>query len=815
MRVSYNWLKQYLDFHLTPGELGELLTALGLEVEGVEEVQSIPGGLEGVFVGEVLECRPHPNADRLSVTRVDIGNGDPLPIVCGAPNVAAGQKVVVATVGTTLYPAKGDPLTLKKTKIRGEVSEGMICAEDELGLGHDHDGILVLPGEARTGTPAKDYFEVETDVVYEIGLTPNRSDATNHLGVARDLAAYLRINHDHSGEVRWPDVSAFQVENHNQTLEVEVEDAEACPRYSGLSLEGIRVKESPDWLKRRLQAVGVRPINNVVDATNFVLHELGQPLHAFDIDAIPSKKIVVKTLPGGTAFTTLDEVERPLSDKDLMICDGEDNGLCIAGVFGGMGSGVTEKTTRLFLESAHFDAKWIRRTSMRYNLRTDAAKVYEKGSDPNITVYALQRAALLIRELAGGTIASEIVDRYPRPIAPAEVQVRPAQVNRLLGLELSDREQVRILEAMDMEVARKGEGQLLVRVPTNKSDVTREADVIEEILRIYGYDKVPIPEKIHSAMAIAAYPEPNELRDAVSQLLIGRGFLEMMGLSLSESRYYTEGPELGIAPESLVHIHNTSNAHLDIMRPTMLVSGLEAIRYNQNRQQQDLKLFEFGKTYRQGEDGIAETEHLALFLTGARWRESWLFDREQPVTFYTLKAMVETVLQRLGLAGYQHTFLQDERFQYGLVYHRGPQVLAEFGQVPLSLSKAMDIRTPVLYADLHWETLAPAVKPDGLTFRELNRFPAVRRDLALVVDNSVKFQDIASIAKKHGKKLLKTVDLFDLYENEEQLGAGKKSYAVSFVLEHPEKTLKDKEVDKLMDKLIQAYEAQLGAVIRR
>ncbi len=815
MKVSFNWLKQYLDIDLPPDELGALLTALGLEVEGMEDVQSIPGGLKGVVIGEVVECRSHPDADHLSVTRVNIGNGDPLPIVCGAPNVAAGQKVVVATVGSTIYPVEGDPLTLKKVKLRGEVSEGMICAEDELGLGHSHDGILVLPPEAEVGMPASDYFEVETDVVYEIGLTPNRSDATNHLGVARDLAAYLRVNHDHGGAIHWPDVSAFQVENHNQTVEVEVEAPEACPRYSGLSLEGIEVKESPDWLKRRLRAIGLRPINNVVDATNFVLHELGQPLHAFDLDAIPSKEIVVKTLPSGSSFTTLDEVERTLSSEDLMICDGEENGLCIAGVFGGLGSGVTRKTTRLFLESAHFDPKWIRRTSMRYNLRTDAAKVYEKGSDPNITVYALKRAALLIQELAGGTIASDIIDRYPQPIRPAAVRVRPAQVNRLLGLELTSRELLRILEALDMEAEKQGEDELQVRVPTNKSDVTREADVIEEILRIYGYDKVPIPEKIHSAMAIAAYPEPNELRDAVSQLLISRGFLEMMGLSLSESRYYIEGPNPGIAPDDLVYINNTSNVHLDVMRPTMLITGLEAIRYNQNRQQQDLKLFEFGKTYRQAEGSISETEHLALFLTGARWRESWLFDREQAVTFYTLKAMVESVLMRLGISRFQQDVLKDERFQYGLTYHRGPVVLAELGQVPLAISQAMDIRTSVLYADLHWENLAAAVKPDGLTFQEINRFPAVRRDLALVVDNSVKFQDIASIAKKYGKKLLKTTDLFDVYENEEQLGAGKKSYAVSFVLEHPEKTLKDKEVDKLMDQLIQAYEAQLGASIRR
>jgi phenylalanyl-tRNA synthetase beta chain len=813
MKTSLNWLKTYIDLDKSPEEVGDLLTGLGLEVEGLETVQSVPGGLKGVFVGEVIECGKHPNADRLSLTRVDVGEKELLQIVCGAPNVAKGQKVLVARVGTTLYPTDGDPIQLKKGKIRGEVSEGMICAEDELGLGTNHDGILVLPENSPVGKPAADYFQLETDHVYEIGLTPNRSDATAHLGVARDLAAFLRINEKYNRPLQLPDVSRFKVDHTDLQVEVVVENTEACPRYSGISIQGITVKESPDWLKKRLLAIGVRPLNNIVDITNFILHELGQPLHAFDLAQVAGRKVIVKTLPEGTPFTTLDERQRNLLAEDLMICNGQSEGMCIAGVFGGISSGVTEKTKDIFLESAHFQAQWVRRTSMKHNLRTDAAKIYEKGSDPEITVYALKRAALLIQELAGGKIASEIVDVYPQPVERAVVEVKLRNVKRLTGIDLQAKQLKEIFAALDMEVLKEEKGTFTVTVPTNKSDVTREADVIEEILRIYGYNKVPEKSRMESALAIAPYPDPVALRNQVGDMLAANGLLEMMGLSLSESRFYqeiyTDFPE-----EELIYIKNTSNVQLNIMRPDMLFNGLSAVVHNQNRQQQDLKLFEFGKTYRQKGDTIQEVQHLSLFLTGNRHPESWLIPSAR-VDFFSLKALVQRVFQRLGIRGYQETPFQDPVFQLGLRFHRGQQELASFGKVNPGFVKAMEIKSPVWFADMHWDNLTASVKPEKLVFEEISRFPQVRRDLALVIDNSVNFQDIVTIAGKGGKKLLKAINLFDVYENEEQLGKGKKSYAVSFIFEDPERTLSDKEIDKVMTKLITQFESKLSAVIRR
>lgn len=814
MKVSLNWLKDYIDIDLSPEEIGEILTDIGLEVEGMEEVESIKGGLEGVVVGEVVECGKHPNADRLSLTKVNVGNGEHLQIVCGAPNVATGQKVLVATVGATLYPLEGEPFELKKGKIRGEVSEGMICAEDELGLGRDHEGIMVLPDEAEVGTTGREYFDIETDVVYEIGLTPNRSDATNHLGVAKDLAARLRVSYDHSGTVRLPSVDKFRVDNHDLPVEVEVDNHEACPRYAGLTIKNIQVTESPEWLKKRLRAIGLRPINNIVDTTNFILHELGQPLHAFDLDKIQDNKIIVRTLPENTPFTTLDEVERKLTGEDLMICDGTSNGMCIGGVFGGIGTGVTEKTQHLFLESAHFAPEWIRRTSMRHNLRTDAAKVFEKGSDPNIAVYALQRAALLIKELAGGEIASEIIDIYPEPIKPVEVEVSYAHINRLIGQDIPPATVKAILTAVEMKYVREDEDGFTVAVPTNKADVTREADVIEEILRIYGFNNVPMPAKITTTMAVGQYPDPTEVRETVANALAVRGLHEMMAVSLSESKYYTEYLS-SIPEEEIVYVNNTSNVHLDIMRPSMLFSGLEAVRHNQNRQQSNIKLFEFGRTYHRHEDGFEEFNHLSLFLAGDRRPETWHAPEQQQSDYYTLKAFVQLVLGRLGLESYQESVMQDEVFSYGLRLHRGPQTLVDFGKVNPEVVKQMDIRGEVFYADFRWDALMRAVAKHSIQYEELNKYPSVRRDLALVVENSVKFSDIVAIARKTGKKLIKEINLFDVYENEAQLGKGKKSYAVSFIFEDPSKTLKDKEVDKVIGKLMQAYEQKLGAEIRR
>lgn len=814
MKISLNWLKDYIEINLPPEKIGEILTDIGLEVEGMEEVDSIKGGLEGIVIGEVKTCIKHPNADRLSLTTVDIGSEEGLlQIICGAPNVAAGQKVLVAPTGTTVHPTNGEPFLIKRGKIRGEVSEGMICSEDEIGLGTNHDGIVVLPETATVGTLGRDFLKVEKDYVYEIGLTPNRSDATNHIGVAKDIAAALKINYGHVGDLQLPSVEDFKIHNHDLPVEVVVENTEACPRYAGVSIKGVTIKESPDWLKKRLQAIDVRPISNIVDITNFVLHEFGQPLHAFDLDEISDQKVIVKTLPQDAPFMSLDEVERKLNDHDLMICDGQSNGMCIGGVFGGIKSGVKENTNNIFLESAHFNAKWIRRTSMRHNLRTDAAKVFEKGSDPNISVYALKRAALLMVELAGGEIASEVVDIYPNPIQPTEVEVSYAHVNRLIGVDIPKEKIRAILEAMEMEIVDETETHFRVAVTTNKADVTREADVIEEILRIYGFNNVPVPGHIKTAVTIAPSPDPNELKDTIGNLLSANGFNEMMAVSLTESRYFREF--LPIPAENLVFVNNTSNIHLDAMRPMMLFSGLEAVLHNQNRQQYSLKLFEFGKSYRKKEDGIDERSHLTLLLTGERSPESWLNEDKAQVNYFTLKAYVQQVLTRLGLDTYQETAISDDTYSFGLKYHRGQQTLVEFGKVKPKLIKKMDIRTPVFYADFNWDALLKSRKKHKIIFEEINKFPSTRRDLALVVENSIKFQDIVAIARKVGKKLIKDINLFDVYENEAQLGKGKKSYAISFIFEDPTKTLKDKEVDKVTTQLIQQYESQLSAIIRR
>lgn len=816
MKVSLNWLKQYIDLSgLSPEEIGDILTSTGLEVEGIEAVESVPGGLNGIVIGEVVECEQHPNADRLSLTKVNVGADELLSIVCGAPNVAKGQKVLVATIGAELHPTEGDPFTIKKGKIRGEVSEGMICAEDEIGLGASHDGILVLPAEVTVGQTARDYFQLETDYVYEIGLTPNRSDATNHLGVARDLAAALRVGHGRDVEVKIPDVSAFKVNNTNHPVAVEVKNAEACPRFAGVSFTGFKVAESPDWLKARLRAVGVRPINNIVDVTNFVLHELGQPLHAYELKQIADEKIIVDTLPEGTPFVTLDEVERKLTATDLMICDGRRKPLCIGGVFGGLGSGVKDDTTAIFLESAHFSAQWIRRGSMHHNLRTDAAKVFEKGSDPNMPDYALRRAILLMQELAGGEVSSEVVDIYPRPVAPTRIRLRYARINAVIGVAIEPAKVHDILQAMGMGISEADEDGFTAAVPTNKADVTREIDLIEEILRIYGFNNVPIPSRITTSMALAPDPDPSAVRNAVADQLAARGFHEMMALSLSESRYYRKHEEL-VRPEELVYINNTSNVHLDIMRPHMVFSVLEAVLHNQNRQEADLRLFEFGRTYRREGEQIEEINHLTLCLTGSHHPESWLSKDMPALSFHSLKSYVNGVLKGLGIDGYQETaFQREDAWLYGLRYHRGPKRLVNFGRVNGAILKEMDIKGEVFYADFHWDHVLSALPRNRRAFEELNKYPSVRRDLALVVENSVKFGDIAAIAAKTGKKLLRDINLFDVYTNEDQLGADRKSYAVSFIFEDKEKTLKDKDVDQIMEQLITQYETKLGAQIRR
>lgn len=832
MKISLNWLKEYINLDgFTPEQISEMLTDLGLEVEGQETFESVRGGLKGIVVGEVKSREKHENADKLSVTTVDVGAADLLHIVCGAPNVAAGQKVLVATVGTTIYPTGAeDGIKMSERKVRGELSQGMICAEDELGLGESHDGIMVLPETAKVGTPAADFLNVESDIVYEIGLTPNRSDGTNHIGTAEDLAATLKVNFGKEGKVNKPSVADFKIASTDESVDVVVENVEACPRYSGVVIKNLKVAPSPDWLKNRLEAAGVRSINNVVDVTNFVLKEMGQPLHAFDLDKVTGNKIIVKTLPKGTDFKALDEATYKLREQDLMICDGDSKPMCIGGVFGGIDSGVTDSTTSIFLEAAHFNPLFIRRSKTKHNMHTDAAFVFEKGSDPNLTVFALKRAALLLGELAGGTVASEIVDLYPNPIPRKEIEVSYRNINRLIGVEIEPKKVRDILEAMGMEYVGESEKNFTVAVPTNKSDVLRDVDIIEEIIRVYGLNNVPMPTQIRSSVVIGEKPDPNVVQNLIADMLTANGFNEMMGLSLIESRYMTD--VLQIPEDKLVFINNTSNVTLDIMRPVMIFNGLEAIVRNQNRQNSDLKLYEFGKTYLKKapvpnslreedsvpnslrENQFKETQHLTIYVTGQKTAENWRKDGGE-TDFYTLKAHVENVLGRLGLAKYQISEAEGDEFSYGLKYHRGQQVLVNFGKVSGKICKKMGIKNSVFYADFDWDAVLKASKKSKIRFAELNKFPTMRRDLALVVDTKVKFTEIIGIARKTDKKLLKDVNLFDVFVSEDKLGAGKKSYAVSFDFENPEKTLSDKEVDKIMKKLIGSYEHQLGAVIRR
>ena len=808
MNLSLNWLRRYINVDLPVERISEILTDIGLEVEGVDMVESIKGGLNGIVVGHVLSCDSHPNADKLNLTQVDIGDGEPLSIVCGAPNVAAGQKVLVATIGTTLYGEDGEPWKIKKGKIRGEASHGMICAEDELGLGSDHSGIIVLPEDIPVGTPASTYYKLENDYVFDIGLTPNRSDATHHLGAAKDLGAYLRINEDWKGNVIDADISDFKVDviDPNITIDVTVENEKACPRYSGVILKDIQVGPSPDWIQNLLKSIGVRPINNVVDITNFVLHEMGQPLHAFDVDKIQQGRIVVKNLPQGTPFLSLDEQERTLNDHDLIICDGADNPMCIAGVFGGLNSGVTNTTQTIFLESAHFSAGATRKSSTSHLLRTDAAKVFEKGSDPNITVKALKRASMLLKEYAGATICSKIIDIYPEEITPVEIHLRYRNVHRLIGEEIQVEKIHDILRALNMELSPIDDESIMVKVPTDKADVLREVDVIEEILRIYGFNKVEVPHHLKTAITSVKYPTKNQVKATIANYLSANGFNEMMGLSLIESRKYSES-------NAFVKINNTSNIHLDIMRPDALISGLQSVAHNINHQQHNLRLYEYGRHYHK-EDEFVETEFLSLFLTGKAEAESWRTPKPRSVEFYDIKSWVENILDRLSINQYQSSETESDHFNYGLKYHRGPNVLAEFGAVDRSKLKILSINAPVFYAIINIKSLAAAAAKAKLTVGDISKFPGTNRDLAIIINEKIKFDDIVGVVKKVEKKLIKELNLFDIYRNPEQIGDNMKSYAVRFVFQDSSKTLKDKEVDKVMNKIIQQLTEKLGAQIR-
>lgn len=812
MNVSLNWVKRYLDLDMSPDMISEILTTIGLEVEGMETVEAIKGGLEGVVVGLVLECGKHENADSLSVTSVDIGRGEPIQVVCGAPNVAKGQKVFVATVGTTLYTPEGEAWKIKKGKIRGEVSEGMICAEDELGIGKSHDGIMVLPEDSAIGTDARDFLNLENDIVYDIGLTPNRSDATSHIGVAKDLAAYLKINHDFKDDVKMPDLSSFHVETTQLVFDVDIQDTIACPRYAGVTIQGITVGNSPEWLKQKLETIGVRSVNNVVDVTNFILHEYGQPLHAFDASKVKGNKIIVKKLTAGTKFVTLDEQERSLLADDLMICDGDETPLCIAGVFGGMGSGVTLSTKDIFLESAHFSAKTIRNTSTKHLLRTDAAKVFEKGSDPNVCVNALKRAAIMIKEICGGTISSDIVDEYPVTKKPVVIHLKYADVKRLMGAQISKDEIHEILRALNMQINPVDSGSIKVSVTTDKADVLRPVDLIEEILRIYGFNKIEIPSKISSTLSYIEYPSKAQINEVIAQVLASQGFYEMMNLSLIESSYYENNENY---KDKLVYINNTSNIHLNIMRPEMMLSGLTSIRHNLNRQQSGLRLFEFGRSYIKEEETFIETPTISLFISGNQEIKNWMLSNTKgDQDFYSIKQVVHNVLAKLNISKYQVSEIEDNRWSYGLKYHRGNNVIVQLGKVNAHYTTQLDIKEDVYYAEWNVDTLLSAVSTK-VNIQEISKYPSTSRDLALVLDENVTFDQIEKIAQKADKKILKSVQLFDVFRSKEHLGDDKKSYAVNFVFENPDKTLNDKEVEKVMKNMTHQFENQLGALIRK
>lgn len=799
MKISYNWLKEFIATDKSPEELSTILTGTGLEVESLDKVQAIPGGLEGLMIGFVQECIDHPNSDHLHITKVDVGGVEPLQVVCGAKNVAAGQKVVVATVGTTVYPVSGEPFKINKSKIRGEVSEGMICAEDEIGLGASHDGIMVLDADAPVGTYAKDYFKLNDDYLYEIGLTPNRADATSHLGTARDIAAFLKL------AITKPDVSAFKVDSNDSPIQVVVENEQAAPRYSGLTIDGVKVGESPQWLKERLAVIGVRSINNVVDVTNYVLHELGQPLHAFDAAAITGNRVIVKNVTEGTIFKTLDDVDRKLSADDLMICNA-DEAMCIAGVFGGAKSGVSEITTSIFLESAYFNSVAVRKTSKRFGLKTDASFRFERGTDPDMTVFALKRAALLIQQVAGGKVTSEIFDHYPAPVAPFEVDVTFAGIDRLIGKAIGNDTIKGIITALDIKIVNETADGLSLQVPPYRVDVTREVDVVEEILRIYGYNNIEIPTQIRASLNNSVRPEKDTVQNHISDILSANGFNEILANSLTKLSYSDD-------PEHAVKIVNPLSSDLDVMRQSLLFSGLEAIAYNLNRRVADLKLYEFGKIYSHVDDKYVEAQRFSVFVTGASHQEQWNA-KQSPATFYNLKAIVDGLLKKLNINDYTTEDSTANNLAYGLQYLRGGKVLATFGSVAPAALKKADVDKEVFYADFDFDTILKLVRKNKIVYQEVSKFPAVRRDLSMLVDTAVTFGQLKQVAGRTDRKLLKEVNIFDIYQGD-KLPAGKKSYALSFILQDTEKTLTDKAIDALMQKLIYNLGKEAGAEIRK
>ncbi len=822
MQISYRWLRNYIQTALLPEKIADILTSIGLEVELVDEFCSVKGGLEGFVIGEVLTCEKHPDADKLSVTTVNVGGDEPLGIVCGAPNVAAGQKVVVATVGTIIY-AGDDNFKIKKAKIRGVESAGMICSEDEMGLGASHDGIMVLDASAVPGTPAAEYFKIETDYIFEIGLTPNRIDAASHIGVARDLAAYLAVNTNDFVKDRdfsIPSVEAFVVDNHDRHIDIVVENTDACPRYAGLTISGVTVGPSPEWLQNRLRSIGLSPVNNVVDVTNYVLHEMAQPLHAFDADKVSGGKVVVKTLPAGTSFVTLDSVERKLAADDLMICNAS-AGMCIGGVFGGQESGISDQTTSIFLESAYFNPIYIRRTAKRHGLNTDASFRFERGIDPNNTVYALKRAAMLIKEVAGGQISSNIIDIYPNPVKPFKIELNFRHVNKFIGQEIDPKTIKKILEALGIYIESHTAYAMVIEVPPYRVDVQREADVVEEILRIFGYNNIDFNDEQHSTLSYSQKPDREKVNNTISDFLSSCGFNEMMSNSLTKTSYYQDLESF--KAEQCVNILNPLSQDLGCMRQTLLFGGLEAVLYNINHKSSDLKLYEFGNCYfletaRDGHalKGYSEHQHLALFIAGDQAPANWNTPGKSS-DFYTLKAYAENIFRRLGIyvASLKTTEAGgNDIFAERLSYSAGSELLAEAGCVHPKLLKQFDIKIPVYYADFHWDTVMQLLKKQNIIFTELPRFPEVRRDLSLLADKNVRFAEICEAAKRTERKLLKNINLFDVYVGD-KIGNGKKSYAVSFTLQDPEQTLTDKQIEKTMQRIAEAIGRETGAQVRQ
>jgi len=809
MRISYNWLKQFIKTDLQSNEIADILTDLGLEVEGVDTFESLKGGLQGVVVGHVITCEKHPDADKLKITTVDIGDGKtPLQIVCGAPNVAVGQKVPVATIGTKLYDKEGNAFEIKKGKIRGQESHGMICAEDELGLGESHDGILILDASLTPGTPAARIFNIECDEVFEIGLTPNRADAMSHMGVARDLRAGL-LQRGTTSELITPSVSNFKVEKRTLKIDIKVEDSKLVPRYCGVTISGVTVKSSPNWLQNRLKAIGLTPKNNIVDVTNYVLHELGQPLHAFDAAQIQGSKVIIKTLPTGTKFITLDDIERSLHEEDLVICD-ESGPLCLAGVFGGKTSGVSNETTTIFLESAYFNPVSVRKTAKRHTLSTDASFRFERGIDPSITEYALKRAALLIQEVAGGEITSDIIDVYPKRIEDFSVFIHFQKVNRIIGEEIKPETIKKILASLDIKVNSISDAGLGLLIPSYRVDVTREIDVIEEILRVYGYNNVTIPGKLNATVFNSPRTEEYHVQNTIANQLCGLGFNEMMANSLTTPDYIGLSQQLE-AEQNVMMLNPLSN-DLSAMRQSLLFSALEAVAFNNNRRRSDLKLFEFGKTYHKTAEGHLEEKHLTLTLTGNRSNESWIKAQEKS-DFFLIKGYVMAILNRLGIE--QKTVaipVVNDIFAEGLALAIGKEIIVEFGSIKKTVVKHFDIKQEVVYADFNWGKLQKYIS-NKIKYTDIPKYPEVRRDFALLVDETIQFEQIFNLAKQTEKSVLKQVKLFDVYQGK-NLPEGKKSYAVSFILQDDTKTLTDSQIDKIMGKLQSQFESQLGASLR-